>query len=354
MRILIIGANLTGLYLGYLFKLHNLKFEIYDKNIDIPFNLIRPNYINTINILNKLNISSKLVSGKQNLPSNFNISKYNLILNKIRNTYISKLPTNISSREFISSILTQNEFDYFLSCLPIVTKSFLDMEISTFIENSFSSLQILYPNKYVVTDKNLVDILKREVYPNLFLEQNVTAITYQPATMSYLLTINDTFYAADKIIITKDFSNIKININETINNLMSVLSPIYYTKIILKPELDSPQLITELPTSEIIPIKNQIEIKQFQTDQNDLANINPLSIRETKIETIYTTDKRIITDYWHKYGLLFTGIWNFPISIEDEFRNAKKIFNIINNSFFIDKLKHKHDNVVSIEENRKH
>lgn len=331
MRIIIVGANITGLYLGYLFKKHNLTYEIYDKEIDYTYDIIRPNYVNTLQLINQMNINYSTVIGKQNLSTDFDVTKYNTILTKIRNEYIQKLPKNITTISFIESILSLPEFYYFNNQLSILTQKLLQTEISMFMENNFLSLQILYPNQYIQLNNNVIDNLIKEVRSNLYLEKDITEISYQPITRSYLLKINDTLYAADKIIIARN-NNIKINILPLIN---TYIHPIKY-------------FLTKINCN--VPTEDKSTSEICYQNGEGYRNIYNDTTGKEKITHIAKSYYEI--NYWNKYGLMLCGDFSTPLNIEDKCKNAKKTFLSINETFFIDKLKHEPDNVTSIEVNR--
>ena len=282
MKVIIIGGGLTGLYIGYLFKKHNIDFEIYEKsnrpggriktlnllntNLECGANYFLPYHFNLISLIKKLGLDIEVFNGQKlislsqpnqldltnlsNQPNQHN-QRFDQILELILKTYKSSKPKNISASIYFQTILSASDYDLFRSHLFI--EESLNNEISVFMEYLFYDLQLSYhpmclnleadilssdiykPNcaKYQhLKIKNgmqlLTDKLASMVQEKLNLGHTLQEINYMPFTNSYVLRINNNLIQADKLILATNASiqNIQLNIPKQIKTQIFGIKPI--------------------------------------------------------------------------------------------------------------------------------
>jgi protoporphyrinogen oxidase len=156
MKIVIIGAGLTGLYLALMLKSLNIDFEIYEKssrpggkiktinvfntNIECGSELIQPHHFNLINLLKFLRIKSDTINSHKllSLVDNLYEEKFNQLLRKILYIYkkTKPQPSNISAYIYFQSILTITEFNFFRSHI-FFAEDLLQNEISDYMKYLF-------------------------------------------------------------------------------------------------------------------------------------------------------------------------------------------------------------------------
>jgi hypothetical protein len=202
--------------------------------------------------------------------------------------------------------------------------------------------------------------------------------------------INDIYHQADKVILATDasISNIRLNIPNKIIRSINKIKPIESLKIITihKNNFSNFGVIqTQSILTNIVPLdKNILSISYIYGSKTDLL-YTLLSDKSSKKQTTkilsklinnitgitlppvigyiyckqtygYHINKKIIeTNFWHKYGLILAGEWVHPYhnTIEGSCLSSIDTFHIITSQLYIDKLRHKPDNVKSIEENRR-
>ena len=224
MKIVIIGAGLTGLYLGYLLKHINIDVDIYEKlsrpggkintvrlfntDVDCGADIILPQHLNILSLLAKLKIDTKLNQMIINTRSNY--SEFIKCLKKIEQQFKNDQAINISAYIYIKSILSDDEFTIFLD--HIYNTFILEMEISDFMKYNFYDLY-LEDKQININSRELVKKLASYVQDRLYLNHLVQEITYMPLTRKYLLQINDSYINADKVIISTNISKKKMRLN---------------------------------------------------------------------------------------------------------------------------------------------
>lgn len=426
MKIVIIGAGLTGLYIGYLLKNINMDFEIYEKSsrpggklktikgfdtdLECGESLIQPYHFNVIKLINKLKLKTSLIKGRKLISMSNHLDEFvfNLILNKILSSYHKNKPSNISAYIYIQSILTSGEYKIFKSY--IFDDTLLQNEISDFMKYNFYDLKLT--NCYRINPKiknctlnnfinvvdgtqSITDKLAKIVQQNLYLDHSVQEITYMPITGTYLLMINDRYVQADKVIFASNasISKIRLNIPKEIMTTIFNIKPVESFKLFTLHEKSFDHLLpvnniiqTQSIFTNITPVTKKIlsmsyifnskadllykMISDKTTPKSHIINIlNKLLTNISSIEfppivdymycywtySHHINTKKIKTNFWNKYNLILAGEWVHPYhnTIEASCMSAIDTFNIINDTLFIDKLKHKSDNVRSIEEARK-
>ena len=169
MKIVIIGAGLTGLYLASMLKKINVDFEIYEKSsrpggriktvnifntkIECGTDMIQPHHFNIINLIKILKIKSEIINGSKllSLTDKLSETQFNELLNKILSIYKKTIPSpsNISAFIYFQSILTRSEFNFFKS--HIFNEELLQNEISDYMKFLFFDLKLT--NHFKCLDK---------------------------------------------------------------------------------------------------------------------------------------------------------------------------------------------------------
>jgi protoporphyrinogen oxidase len=300
MKIVIIGAGLTGLYLASMLKKINVDFEIYEKssrpggrvktvnifntNIECGSDLIQPHHFNVINLLKSLRIKSEIINGRKllSLTDKLSENSFNQLLTKILNAYkqTNPPPSNMSAYIYFQSLLTNTEFIFFKS--HIFMEELLQNEISDYMKFLFFDLKLTnhfkcldkIPDKFNCTANQFIKInqgsqlitdkLASFVQEKLNLNHLVQEITYMPLTNSYLLMINDSYISANKVIIATNasFQNIRLHLPKPI------LKSIFNTK-----SIESMKIFTLHEKS----IYDKIKPNDIIQTQSIFTNICPVS-----------------------------------------------------------------------------
>jgi hypothetical protein len=317
MKIIIIGAGLTGLYLASMLKNINIDFEIYEKssipggriktinifntNIDCGASIIQPHHFNIISLIKKLNIKSMLINGRKllTLPDKLSEKSFNKILNKILATYNQTLPlpSNISAYIYIQSILTNSDFNLFKS--HVFDEELMQTEISDYMKFLFFDLKLTNHfkclenkikkfnctmNKYIKIEQGtqlITDKLTSLVQDKLNLNHKVQEITYMPLTKSYLLMINNIYIHADRVILATNASIKKIRLNIP----REILKPILSIK-----SFESIKIFTQHKTS----ILNHIKPTDLIQTQSIFSNISSISDTVLSISYIYGSKTELL------------------------------------------------------------
>jgi protoporphyrinogen oxidase len=259
-------------------------------------------------------------------------------------------------------------------------------------------------NKYIKVNGGMqliTDKLAYLVQEKLYLNSPVTEITYLPITNSYMILANGRLINAERIVLATDASiktirlSIPKEIKQSIYNINSV--PImrlytYHTESInlsvdsLGEMIQTQNILTNI--TQIAPkILGALYISGSKTDilynllTNSTNSANSANKDEIKklIHTLlqnitgqrlpkvvdyvfckwnygsHYSSRQIKTNFWHKHNLILAGEWVHPYhnTLEGSVMSAIETFKIITQNLFEDKLKHKPDNVKSIEDNRR-
>lgn len=386
MKIIIIGAGLTGLYIGCMLKNINIEFDIYDKSsrpggkiktidkfdtlLECGESAIRSHHLNTVNLINKLKLRSKIVK-YQNIIS----PDCDRIFDKIYNHYMDDNPVNLSTNIYIRSILSNDDYEIFKTLL--LDDKILGMEISDFMKYSFYDIQNkdneyvkIYRGTQMITDR-LAEIVKDRLYLNHMVQE----ITYMPLTGTYLLMINGVYMQADKIILAANLSikNIRLRIPqeiiETINHIESFNKIKLFTLHKYPFSFVNKQGIHQI-NEKVLEISSDPDLLYSLLDNKPHTNtvIDKLLRKITgyKLPPIedyiycnsshgfHINKKQIKTNFWYQYNIILAGEWVHPYhnTLEGPCMSAIKTFNIITSQLFIDRLAHEPDNVTTIEVNR--
>ena len=372
MKYVIVGGGLTGLYLGYLLQNINIDFEIYEKS-SVPggkikaycnSNIILPYHINLLEILDKFSI-------KYNIK-NYNIEcnlKLDNLLKYILDKYNKLKPKDISVYIFIQSILTNYDFQKFLSL--IIDRNILENEISTFMKYNFYDIN--QANKYnrifELKDPNeLINKLSDCVKDNLYVNNTVQEIVYFESTNKYLLVINNNYINADKLIIATDISikNIKLSIPDIIYDQFEYIKSFPYLKLITKHNnkitLKNNILLSKsifsnirklddytLSMDYIIGNNADILLELLKTDNNELLT----NILKNVIKDIpdiikfnycfwkngYHINTKILkTNFYKDYNIILAGEWVslYHNTLEGSCISALKTYKIIESELYMD------------------
>jgi len=404
MKIVIIGAGLTGLYLGYLLKHINIDVDIYEKtsrpggkintvrlfntDIDCGADIIFPQHLNILSLLAKLKIDIK--TNKMDIISQQkNYSEFIKCLNKIELQYKKDKTTDISAYIYIKSILSKDEFTIFID--NIFNTFILEMEISDFMKYNFYDLNLIN-SKISINGRTsiLIDKLASYVQDRLYLNHLVQEITYMPITNKYLLQINDSYINADKVIITTNISikKMRLNIPNQITSQLDNIRSLPWLKIFtlhsddLRQLLDNKMIQTKLLFTNIYINKNNSKILNLENIIGDNASIlynmikteDSLKIKnfiytflkkETNLDLPSIIDfgycywsngyninlKQIKSNFYRSYSLILTGEWVHPYhgTLEGACMSAIDTFNIIKKYEYMDKLSHKPDKIKSLK-----
>lgn len=386
MKIIIIGAGLTGLYIGYMLKNINIDFDIYDKTsrpggkiktidkfdtlLECGESTIRSYHFNTIYLINKLKLRSKIIK-YHNITSSDN----DRIFDKIYSNYINDKPVNLSTNIYIRSILSNDEYDIFKT--HVLDDKILGMEISDFMKYSFYDIHNkddeyikIYRGTQMITDR-LAGIIQDKLYLNHLVQE----ITYMPLTGTYLLMINGVYTQADKIILAVNSSikNIKLNIPqniiETINQTESFNKIKLFTLYKYPFSFINKQGVLQV-NEKVLEISSNPDLLYSLLDNKPHSNImiDKLIRKITGYDLppiddyiycnsshgFHINKKQIKTNFWSQYNLILAGEWVHPYhnTLEGACMSAIKTFDIITSQLFIDKLVHEPDNVTTIEVNR--
>lgn len=311
MKIVIIGAGLTGLYLASMLKSLNIDFEIYEKssrpggkiktinifntNIECGSEIIQPHHFNLIHLLKFLKIKSETINGRKllSLVENLSEEKFNKLLRKILNTYkqTNPLPSNMSAYIYFQSILTISEFNFFKSHI-FLAEDLLQNEISDYMKFLFFDLKLTNHyqclnkiptkfnctmNKYIKINEGaqlITDKLASLVQEKLNLNHMVQEITYMPLTNSYLLMINDVYINAHKVILAtnSNIQNIRLNLPKPIlNSIFNIRS------------FESIKIFTQHEKS----VLDYIKLNDLIQTQSIFTNICPVSEKVLSISYVY-------------------------------------------------------------------
>lgn len=403
MKVIIIGGGLTGLYIGYMLKKINVDFDLYEKSskpggrintvkvfdtyIDCGANIILPQHLHMIGLLNKLGIELKYTKISTNSLYEQDKEQFHLYLNKIKSIYEKTKPINISAIIFIRSILKNEEWTLFKNHMTNI--NILQSEISNFMKYNFYDL---YQNTdYVIQTVNstqtLTDKLALLIQDHLYLGHRVQEITYQPLTNKYLLMVNDNYINADKVIIATNSKgcreNIRFNIPKEIYSQFDYIKSFNHLKLftyhtssintsnIISPNslLQTQSIISNISVSEvnnkmltmdyIIGTKADILYDLIKKD-SDSDKIKVITILNRLLKNITNIDfppikdyafcywsngyhvniRQIKTDFYRSHGLILAGEWVHPYhnTLEGSCMSAIETVKIINKYLFMDKL----------------
>lgn len=326
MEYIIIGAGISGLYLGYLLKKKNKEFIIiekndyiggrikndifYGKNITLGAGVFLPTHKNLINLLKELNIEYKSFMFEQTFNDNKNLHEvYKTVNDNIMKFYNPDLP-NITFREFINIYLD-------IDTINLIKKykdfdEHIDMNIHTII-NKYTIKDILTTNKKEMCSitnswNELLDKLRTKIETNIILENKVIEIN---RTQKYEVITDKNKYVSNKVIICGDVTckNIKISgVDNIFINLLDNIIPQSTIRIYVKHKkykIDT-TLRSEYLLFKLIPITDEISMASYCDD----LNADLLKKFTDKIDRL-TIDKKI--------GLLEKMINNsFKIKLEIE------------------------------------
>jgi protoporphyrinogen oxidase len=319
MKIVIIGAGLTGLYLASMLKKINVDFEIYEKSsrpggriktinifdtdIECGSNIIQPHHFTVLNLIKSLRIKTEIINGRKllSLTDNLSEDKFNKLLKQILKIYNKTIPVpaNMSAYIYFQSILSNSDFNFFRS--HIFNEELLQTEISDYMKYLFFDLKLTnhfkcldkIPEKFNCTMNQYIrinqgtqlitDKLADFVQEKLNLNNMVQEITYMPLTNSYLLMINDIYIHADKVIIAANasFQNIRLNIPKPI------MKSIYNIK-----SFGSIKIFTKHKSS----VYDKIKKNDIIQTQSILTNICPISENVLSISYIYGSKSELLYD----------------------------------------------------------
>ena len=296
MKFTIIGGGITGLYIGYLLKLANIDFVIYEKsdilggkitNKKIFNNYIKyqiyPHNKHILELLVKLDIP---IQPTQLITKQSNINKE--LFNKIKQLYDTNPISNIITNDYLQNILSDTEYNYMIDLL---SDTHLEQyEISTYMKYHHMQLISNSEAEYQYDiDYTLIEKLFTEIKDNIYTNHEVQEITHMPLTNNYLLKINDNLLNVDKLILTTNF-NIKLNINSNIINQFTKIKSYNYYKYIIQTnnKLFYPNYTLKQNSKNII--------------SNFESNIN---YRYIRWNNAYHVNQSIINyDFYIDYGLI--------------------------------------------------
>jgi hypothetical protein len=281
MKIIIIGGGITGLYIGYTLNKYNIDFSIYERSNHIGGKLyknifqIYPHQTNIINLLDELNI-------KYEYEDTSNSIRYDhKLFDLIRDKYLKTKQQDISVGDFLATILTKNEYNLFMSYIQPLKLD--QMEISYYMKYQHENiLAINQSNRLINVNAEIIDKLSESIQNNIIFNYNVKQITYMPITNNYLLTIDDRFVNADKIILTTN-KNIQLIINKDIKSQLDKIQLFNWTKIKYRTKTSKNNLIDYISTHDDKLYKQIILNKILPNQLIDINHKTPI-IKYTHID----------------------------------------------------------------------
>jgi len=344
MKIIIIGGGITGLYIGYMLNRYNIDFDIYERSSKIGGKLLNkkifdkkieyqiyPHHTHMINLLKELNINYKLDQKPISM-----INFYKKLFEKIKHIFDKYPIQNISVNDFAKKHLTNDEYMKFISY--IADRKLDQMEISDYIKYNHDNLLKMNQSKYIININNeLIEKLYLNIHNNVYVGHNVQQISYMPITNNYILTINDKFINADKIIMTSNM-NIRLIIPNIIKSQFAKIESfnqlrIYYQyandKDILS--LDYICKDDDLLYESIIKNKKST-IKLLNAFLQSKYKISKYAYLDWK-SAFHINKFKIKTDFYNKYGIIL-AIHPYANSLEGSCICAKKTFDIVQNNIY--------------------
>jgi hypothetical protein len=339
-KIVIVGAGLTGLYLGYLLKMANIDFEIYEKslrpggklktinlfntNLECGIDHIESQHYNMIHLLNKLKIKSSVQMAKRQFINDVNHDLFKYLLKKVfklynMSEYVSNPPMHLSAYIYIQTVLSKSEFEIFqknmtnIKLLEMNMKDFADQIIDELYKSATDEFN------YIKIDQMqlITDILANLVQEKLNLGSFVQEITHMPLTGTYLLLINNNYVPVDKLVLATNISIRKIKLNiprQILHNINQIKS---YTIIklfilfdqsiehIIKPNtfIYSDQLLTNISSSMY---NSKILTAHITNDSNDtntkqICRLIKNSNSDHQIIQIQTILEKILNKIFNTY-----------------------------------------------------
>lgn len=333
MKIIIIGGGITGLYIGYILNKYGIDFSIYEKSNHIGGKLrkskskIYPHQTNIINLLNELNI-------KYNYEDiSYQIDYDHKLFDKIRYIYNLYKKQDITVGKFLKTILNNNEYNLFMSYIKPLKLDYMDLSYYMLYHHD-NLLLINQSNKLININTEIIDKLAKSIQNKIILNSNIEQITYMPITNNYMLTIDDVFINANKIILTTA-KNIKLIIDNKIKSQLDKILLFNWTKINYKTESNTlTNYIDYFSTHNDKLYKQIIQDKVLPDQLIDIYQNKPI-IDYTYINhpNSYLICKQpLITNFYTEYNLILA--LNYINSIEGSCIIANNTTNIILNQIY--------------------
>ena len=313
MKIIIIGGGITGLYIGHMLKKNNIDFDIYECSSNIGGKIIKknnfdkkvkyqlyPHHQNIINLMKELNIEINLIPKIDN-----KIIFDNKLFDKIKSIYTKKPINDILVDTFIKNNLTTAEYDIFSSYIRDLKLD--QMEISDYMTYNHDDLLLINQSSQMIEiDYSIIEKLSANIKNNIYINHTVQNITYMPITNNYILSINDIFINANKLILTTNM-NIQLRIPPIIQSQFKFIKSYNLLKI-----------CTPKKSYDDIDYPIIIKTKLAKYSYKNAYNIN---------------QKRIQINFYKKYNLIL-AIHPFQNSLEGSCICAINVINIIKKEIY--------------------
>lgn len=355
-KIIIIGAGLTGLYLGYLLKMSNIDFEIYDKsnrpggklksinlfnaNLECGMDYIESNNLKIIELINKLNIRFDVVTKKIKYID-IKAFNYDDICKKIRdnfNNYNTNELITMNTYIFLELTLNQIEFEQFKQIIDV---NLLEMNIREFMQHSFNDIYAKIQSMSI--DNNILQSIQTQiqldhsmqtitdrlavlVQEKLNLNHFVQEITYMPLTHTYMLMINNSYVQVDKLVLACNSSikTIKLNIPRNIKSQISNIKSFSMIKLFILFNSDMNHIIK---SNEIIYTKSILTNITICPTNSKIINLNLINNSKTKLLFNLLSSDLKTSKYIHKVKKILhkilSNIFNQTIPTINNFAYCK-------------------------------
>ena len=339
MKIVIIGGGITGLYIGYMLKKHNIDFDIYERSNIIGGKIINntvfdkeikyqiyPHHTHMINLLKELNINYEINTIEKTIKFNKKLFK------KIKHAYKKNPIINISVSDFVKKHLTENEYKLFISY--IIDRKLDLMEISDYMKFNHDDILKINRSKHQINiNYSLIEKLNLFIHNHIKINHNVQQISYMPITRNYLLLIDDKLINADKVILTTNM-NIHLILPQLIQSQFTKIDSFNHLKIYYQSDDNNLSSIDYITNNndilyESIILNKKSTINLLNKFFNNKIKISKYTYHDWK--NAYHINKYTIeTDFYIKYGMIL-AIHPYLNSLEGSCICAIKTFDIIQN-----------------------
>ena len=332
MKIIIIGGGITGLYIGNMLNKYNIDFTIYEKTKHIGGKIrksksqIYPHHIHIINLLNELNI-------KYNYESINNIYQFDhKLFDKIRYNYNKINKYDITVGKYLNDILSEDEYKLFMTYIQPLKLD--QMELSYYMKYHHDNiLAINQSNKIINIGTDIIKQLANPILNNIILNSKIDQITHMPITNNYMLSINDRFINADKIILTTA-NNIKLIINKDIKSQLNKIQLFNWIKIKYNTNKKKSNYIDYISSDNDNLYNLIINDKVSPSQLLDVSDNKPIINYSYKnYPNSYMINKqRLVTNFYVNYNLILA--LNYINSLEGSCIIGKNTIDIILNQIY--------------------
>lgn len=342
MKIIIIGGGITGLYIGYMLNKYNIDFDIYERSSMIGGKLVNKkifdkkveyqiyhHHMHMINLLKELNIDYKIVNKVNDIKFDTKLFE------KIKQIFDKNPVKNITVDTFMKNNLSESEYNLFISYISDLKLN--QMEISNYIKYNHDNILLINRSKEtILINHDIIDKLSLNIRNNIYINYNVQQIAYMPITNNYILTVNDKFINADKVILTSNMG-IHLIIPPIIQKQFLKIESFNYLKIYYQ----SPD--KKISTLDYITKDQDILYESIIQNKETAINIlNAYLNNKDKIlkytyqnwKNAYHINKYTIeTNFYNKYNMIL-AIHPYSNSLEGSCVCAKDTFDIIQNEIY--------------------